>query len=63
MLTYIKNLKLITDFIHTLQKKINTLSSRFFKILSMISVKERKCVFHHDDFVYLQILKFLMIFY
>ena len=29
----------------------------------MISAKLRKCVFHHDDFVYLEMLKFFFFFF
>ena len=61
MLTYIKKLKLINDFYSHFTKKKNELLFRTVSVKSLVQIE--KCVFHHNDFVYLEMLKFLMIFY
>ena len=63
MLTYIK-IEIDKWFLFTFYKKFKLL----FRAVSVKSLvwqvqNRKKCVFHHDDFVYLEMLKFLMIFY
>ena len=50
-------------FIHILRKKKkkNKLLFRAVSVKSLVQIE--KCVFHHNDFVYLEMLKLLMIFY